>query len=206
MPASINRAQAFDERLPLLKRQTEMRGAGREIGMVQVIGLDAVLDEGPHQGTERPDIGIDALEQHRLAQQHMAGIGQRRDRGAGVLGELARMVGVDRDVAGLARNAQRLRVVRRDPSGIDDGHAGVPARDLDVRDRGEALGDLAHATGGENEGIAARHDHLPDLRTGGEIGERRVELGAGQGIAAGADHFAPEAEAAIDWTDRHGLE
>jgi hypothetical protein len=41
---------------------------------------------------------------------------------------------------------------------------------------------------------------------GGEIGQRRVELFAGQRIAAGADHLAAEAEAAIDRAGMDELE
>ena len=36
-----------------------MRGAGREIGMVQVIGLDPAFDEGPHQRLQRLGVVID---------------------------------------------------------------------------------------------------------------------------------------------------
>ena len=35
------------------RSRAQMRGAGREVGVVQVVGLDAGLDEGAHQRLER---------------------------------------------------------------------------------------------------------------------------------------------------------
>ena len=50
----------------------------------------------------------------------------------------------------------------------------------------------------QQEGIAAGDDHLPDLRPGADVVERRLELGRRQAVAAGPDLLAAEAEAAID--------
>ena len=44
-----------------------MRGARRQIAMVQVIGLDPALDEGAHQRAEHLRRIVDAGKQHRLA-------------------------------------------------------------------------------------------------------------------------------------------
>jgi len=67
-------AQCRDDSLPLLDRQSEMAGAGRQIGMMQVLGFDTNFDEGFHQFRKHGGIVIDALEQHRLADHGNAGI------------------------------------------------------------------------------------------------------------------------------------
>ena len=60
----------------------QMRGAGREIGVVQIIGLYARLDEGAHQRLQRLDVVVDAFEQHALADQHDARVGEAPAGGA----------------------------------------------------------------------------------------------------------------------------
>ena len=73
-----------------------MRGARREIAVVEIVGLHPVLDEGAHQGRQRLGIVVHALEQHRLADERDAGVGEPRERRAAGGGEFARMVGVER--------------------------------------------------------------------------------------------------------------
>jgi hypothetical protein len=51
-------------------------GAGREIGMMQIIGLDARLDER-RISSAATGIVIDTLQQHRLADHDDAGIDDR---------------------------------------------------------------------------------------------------------------------------------
>ena len=60
-------AQGSDEPPALLDRQAEMPRPLREIGMMQIIGLDAHLDKAAHQRRERFDIVVDAAQQHALA-------------------------------------------------------------------------------------------------------------------------------------------
>ena len=62
--------------------------------MMQVIGLYAAFDEGPHQRFQRHGIVVDATQQHRLAHQGNAGIDQPRTRRAGRFRQLARMIGM----------------------------------------------------------------------------------------------------------------
>ena len=50
---------------PCSMRGAQMRGAGREIAVVQVIGFDPAFDESPHQRFQRRRIVIDAAQQHR---------------------------------------------------------------------------------------------------------------------------------------------
>ena len=74
--------QAAHEFLALCDRGAQMRRSRRQIAMMQVIGLDAVFDEGPHQGFQNFGIVIYAAEQHGLADQGNAGIREPRAGGA----------------------------------------------------------------------------------------------------------------------------
>ncbi len=170
--------------------------------MVQVIGLYPVLDEGAHQRCQRRDIGVDALAAARTGSaahgRHRRAL---RDGRAGRVGELARMVGVDREVARLAAESAapcaKSGVTR---AGIDHRHAGVPAHDLDMRDRGEPLRDLRGCGRGDSmNGSPPVRIDLPDLGPRGD--DRRAPRRASppdSASRAGPDHLAAEAEAAID--------
>src|SRR6478736_9580429 len=74
---SPQRAHQF---LPVPERGTQVRRAGREVAVVQIIGFYAAFDERPHQRFQRRGIVIDAPQQHRLADHGNAGID---DDGAG---------------------------------------------------------------------------------------------------------------------------
>ena len=54
--AAVERAH---ERLPSRDRGAQMGGAGREIAMVEVVGLDPAFDQGAHQTRERRRIVVD---------------------------------------------------------------------------------------------------------------------------------------------------
>ena len=65
-------------------RHTEMRGTWRKIRMMQIIRLDTVLHESPHQRVECFDIVVHAFQEHRLTDQRNAGINQPCDGSAGI--------------------------------------------------------------------------------------------------------------------------
>ncbi len=98
-----------------------MGGARRHVGMVEVIGLHAVGDEGAHQVGERLGIVVDAAQQHGLADERDAGIGEEAKRPLGIRRELAGVVGVDRDIDRLAGRAEGAGIVRRDALGRHTG-------------------------------------------------------------------------------------
>ena len=62
-------AQGGHQRLPFGKAQAEVRRARREIGMVQVVRLDAGFDEAAHESCQRLGVVVDAAQQHALADQ-----------------------------------------------------------------------------------------------------------------------------------------
>ena len=76
-----------------------------------------------------------------------------------------------------------------------------------MRDRCQPLHDLSQPARRQHQRIAAGEDHLPDLRMVGDIGDGRVHrLGDQRAQPLRPDHFAAEAEAAIDRADMHGLQ
>ena len=54
-------AQGRHDSLPFFYRQAEVAGAGRQIGVVKIIGLDAGLDECPHQFGKNRRIVVDTF-------------------------------------------------------------------------------------------------------------------------------------------------
>src|SRR5258705_7410556 len=66
--------QGTHQFLPVLERGAQMGRAGREVAVMQVIGLDAAFDERPHQRFESRCVVIDTAHLHRLAKNGTAGI------------------------------------------------------------------------------------------------------------------------------------
>ena len=141
-----------------------MAGAGREVAVVEVVGLHPAFDEGPHQRAEGVRVVVDAGEQHRLADERDAGVGEAGECRARGRRQLARVVGVDRHPGRLAAGPERGDEIGGDPLRRDHRHAGVEAHDLDVIDRAEPRHQRRDAARRSDQGIAAGDDHLPDLR------------------------------------------
>src|SRR5713101_7815439 len=79
------------------------------------------------------------------------------------------------------------------------------ADDLDMLDCGERLHDPRETPRRQNQRVAAGEDHLPDFFVIANIGNRGMKRSAGE-RALEANHFAAEAEAAIDRADMKRLE
>ncbi len=78
-----------------------MARAWRKIPVMQIVGLHAGFDEGPHKGLERIRIVIDAAQEHGLADDRNTAIDEGRNGAACGSREFARMVGMQRHVDGL---------------------------------------------------------------------------------------------------------
>jgi hypothetical protein len=79
-----------------------MAGAGREIGVVEIIWLDPARDEGTHQLRQHVGVVVDAPQQHRLAQHRNAGIDDPPAGGARRRRQFAGMIGVEHHIGRLA--------------------------------------------------------------------------------------------------------
>lgn len=117
------------------------------------------------------------------------------------------MVGVQRDIDRLAARLQCRDHRRIDLPGIDDRNTRMETHDLHMRDPGKRLHDLVEPARGKHQRIAAGEDDLPDLLMTAYIIESGLHRrGIECAEALRPHHFAPEAEAAIDRADMHGLE
>src|SRR5262245_6277967 len=130
------------ERLALRNRSAKVRGTGREITMMKVVGLYPAFDQGTHEFAESRLIVVDPAQKYRLAQHRNSGIDEPRARCARTRSEFARMVGVQHDVACFAGHLQSCNERGRDAPRVDGGDARVQAHNLDMRDRCECLHDL----------------------------------------------------------------
>src|SRR6266576_6478464 len=72
--------QGAHQFLAVLERGAQVRGARREIAVMQVIGFYSAFDEGPHQRLQCGGIVVDAAQQHGLADHRNPGVD---DAGAG---------------------------------------------------------------------------------------------------------------------------
>ena len=126
--------QIADERNALRNRDAEMAGAGGEVAVVEIVGEHARLHEGTHESLERGCIVIDAAQQDGLTDKGHAGVGEAGEGGAGVRCQFARVVCVETDSHSFGGIAECRSKAVCDQVGGDDGNAGVPAYDFDVRD------------------------------------------------------------------------
>ena len=152
----------------------QMRGAGREIAVMQVVRLDPAFDQRAHQIAHDLRRIVDALQQHRLRKQRNAGIGQARAGRARAAAQFARMIDVHGDICRLALDLQRPHQLRRDARRIGDRNACMNAHDLDVIDLRKRLHHRAQPPRRQHQWIAAGEDHFPDLRMAPDVVERGV--------------------------------
>jgi hypothetical protein len=186
---------------PAFERHAEMRGAGREIGVMEVVGFHARTHQRPEQRFERRRVVVDALEQHRLRQHRDSGIDDARDRGARGWRQLAGVIAVNDDIRRLFvldRRAQSRDHCRVDGLRHRDRRTGVDADDAEMRNRREPGENLGHAADRQQQRLSAGEDRLPDFGVPRDVGDGGVELGHRQGFLAGAHGLAPKAEAAVD--------
>ena len=184
-----------------------MRGAWRQIAVVQVVRLDATFDESAHQRFERRRIVVDAAQQHRLADERNAGVGEFCAGRARLRGQFARMVRMYCDPGRGALDLQRIDQRGGHPSRIGDRNTRVDADDLHVGDACKVAHDGAQAPCRQHQGIAAGQDHFPNFRMCADVGQCLcVGLLAQRGLLAWSDHLAAETETAIDRTHVHQLE
>ena len=92
--------------------------------------------------------------------------------------------------------AQDAAQLRRDPLREVAGDAAADPHDLKMRDRAQPLEEVLDAPVGEEQRVAARHDHVADLVVLLEVAERRLELRHGD-LARVPDFAAPRAEATV---------
>ena len=172
-----------------------MPGAGRQVGMVQVIGLDPHRDEAAEQCFEHRRVIIDAAQQDALRQHRDPGPHQPADRRAHRRRQFARMVGVDHHINRLVGRQCRDEG-GADPPRLGDRHAAVKADHREMRDRLEPANDRSDAARRQQQRVAAGDDDLPDLGMRGDVIEGAAERRRLEQPVAPADLLAAEADRA----------
>ena len=202
------RASSACKRAPASEGEAEMGGAGREVGMVQIIGLH------PQRRRARAS-AASSVSASSLTPRSSTVCAQRRD---------ARLAGM-RAMASRAAAAARARDLHAAPYrrpcrsrvsavsrsrvtrlGRGGRHARMHAQHGAHGRSPRAGRDTAAAARRERQRIAAGEDDLEDLRVRRDIVERRRRPPPESGALAEADRLAAKAEAAIDRAHREQLQ
>src|SRR5215472_5455385 len=109
--------------------------------MMQVVGLDPVLDERPHQLFERVDVVVHTPEQHRLANNRNTGIDEARDGVAASPRELPGMIGVNGYEGGCAISANRADELVTYAGRISEWNARMPTDHANMGNLRQSAGD-----------------------------------------------------------------
>ena len=168
---------------------------GHLVAHVDVVRPHPCSEQLLHQPLHHLGIVVHALQEHRLAAERHSGVGEtaerRHRRGCELVGVVE--VGVDVERMVLLQYPAQLR---GDPLGEMTRDPAADPDDLEVRDGPQALAELVDAPIGQEQRIAARHDHVADLDVLLQVAKRGLELGHGDLL--GVTHLAPpRAEAAI---------
>src|SRR5215472_9679977 len=190
-------AQRLHEALAGRNAGTKMRGAASEISMVKVVGFDAHRDETAKQGFQSRRVVIDAAQQHGLRQKRNAGAAEPSHRLTHPLGQLARMVCMDRHINRLF-GGKRFDERVIDAARINDRNPRVKTDYAEMGYLIERLHDFGDPPRREQKRITAGDDHLPDLRALTDVVESALERFPVEHRTFLADDFAAETKAAVD--------
>src|SRR2546421_311909 len=188
-------AQRPDDLESLFDGRAEVLRAGDLVAHVDVIRPDPGGEQLLHQQLHDRGVVVHALQEDGLAAERDAGVGEHAEGLDRRRRELVRMVEVRVDVDGMVP-PQDAAQLRGDALREMTRHAAPDADDLNVRDRPQAPAQLVDAAIGEEQRIAARHDHVADLRVRFQIAKRRLEL-PHRNLLGIAHLAAPRAEPAI---------
>src|SRR5439155_22782667 len=104
-------------------------------------------------------IVVHALQQYRLTAERDAGVGETAQRRYGSGGELVGVIEVRVDVERMVL-PQDVTQLRRDALGEMTRYPAADPQHLEMRDGPEAFAELVEPPIGEEQRIAARHDHV----------------------------------------------
>ena len=117
--------------------------------------------------------------------------------GAGELGrDLVGVVEVDVDPDRVVLGEHLAQLVV-DPLRQEDRHPGADPDDLDVGDLAQAAEDALEQLRGEGQAVAARDEHVADLRRAADVVELRLVVAAVEVLGRVADDPAPGAVPAV---------
>ena len=189
-------AQALDDLEALADRRPEVPGTLDQVALVDVVRPDPDLDQALDELALDVDAVVDAGEQHRLVAQRNAGategVAGARELGRDLVGVVDVDVHPQRVVLG-----EHLAQLLVDPLRQEHRHPGADPDDLDVGDLAQAADRGLEQLRGEGQAVAARDQHVADLRRAADVVELRLVLAAVEVLGGVADDPAAGAVAAV---------
>ena len=168
-------AQAFHDPESLAHAGAQVRRAGDQVALVNVVRLHAAqkqfLDERRHHG----HVVVDVPEQHRLVAQRDAGVRQKTQRVARFGGQFARVVGVDADEQGMEL-LQRRAELGRDSLRQKDRDARADAEKLHMPDRAQPAQQVLQLFVAEQQRVPAAEQHVAHFRVLADVLYLAIEL------------------------------
>ena len=165
------------------------------VAHIDVVGPHPRGEQPLHQPLHHIGIVVHPLQQDGLAAERDARVGEPGERLDGGGGELVGMIEVRVDVQWVVPLEDRAQL-RRDALRQVARDAAPDAYDLDMRDSAQPPAELVDPPVGQEERIAAGHDHVADFGVLFQVPEGRLELRHGDLL--GIAHLAAaRAEAAV---------
>ena len=189
-------AQRLHDLQTLPHARAQVRRAGDEVALVDVIGPHAAHEELLQVRLHHGRGVVDVLEQDGLVAERNAGVGEAAEGVADFGGEFARVVGVDADEERM-KFFQHRAEFGRDALRQEDGDARADAEKFNVRTRAQLGEQMLQLVIAQEQGVAAAEEDVADFGMRGDVGDLLVELGM-EVVAGGvADEARAGAIAAI---------
>src|SRR5690606_2532362 len=154
-------AQSGYDLQSLLYRRTEVGRAGDRVALVQIVWPDASHQQSVHQRLHDFGIVVDALQQHGLAAERDAGIGEAVAGLGDLRGQLVGVREVDRQPHPVP--AKHAREILGDSHRQDSRYLGSEANKLDVLDRPEPREQPVQLLVVDRERVTAGEENVPYL-------------------------------------------
>ncbi len=188
-------AQLLHQLDPASHGGPQVPAAEHRIALVEVVRTDAQLEQAVEQLAQHRHGIVDALEQHRLAAERDAAVGQQVGGLRHLRRQLARVAEVDRQPDPVL--AQHRHQLGRDALRQEAGDAGADAQELEVRDVAQPAEQLVEGGVRHQQRVAAGEQHVAHLVMRLQVGDHGVDAAAERLELALADQAAAGAVAAV---------
>ena len=168
-------AQAFHDFKPLAHAGAQVRGAGNQVTLVNVVRLHAAHEQFLHERLHHCYVVIDVLKQHGLVAEWDARVGQATERVANFGGQLARMVRVNADEKRMKLFEHRAEF-RRDALRKKNRNARAEAEKLDVLDAAQPVQEVFELLVAEQQRVAAAEQHVAHFGVLADVLYLAIEL------------------------------
>jgi hypothetical protein len=139
-----------------------VRGAPREIQLVEIIRSDPDRDQFPHKFYHEVGVIVDAFEEYRLACERDAGVGETPASRSRLRSNLGRVVEVSHQIEGVVLGKESAEI-GSDSLGQSAWDPGSEAENLHVGNGAQRAEDPSKAPVIEEKGVAAGNEYVPNL-------------------------------------------